>query len=136
LWASAKLRDLLPDSDRQAILAEIWKKQQPDGGWTLESLGPWKQREKAPPQTGSNAYATALISYVVEQAGVKRSDVGLTRALGWLKTHQDSQTGFWAAESMNHKHDAGSMPEKFMSDAATGYATAALLAAGEQIGTH
>src|SRR5580658_4211065 len=27
LWASAKLRDLLPESDRQAILAEIWKKQ-------------------------------------------------------------------------------------------------------------
>lgn len=46
LWASAKLRDLLPDSDRQSILAEIWRKQQPDGGWTLESLGQWKHREK------------------------------------------------------------------------------------------
>jgi hypothetical protein len=31
---------------------------------------------------------------------------------------------------MNHKHSAyGSMPEKFRSDAATGYATSALLAA-------
>jgi len=136
LWASAKLRDLLQDGDRQAILAEIWKKQQPDGGWTLESLGQWKHRDPAPVQTGSNSYATALVTFVVEQAGVKRSDAGLTRAIGWLKTHQDAQTGNWRAESMNHKHEAGSMPELFMSDAATGYATAALLAAGEQVGTH
>ncbi len=33
---------------------------------------------------------------------------------------------------MNHKHAAGTIPEKFMSDAATGYATAALLAAGDE----
>ena len=34
---------------------------------------------------------------------------------------------------MNHKHAAyGTMAEKFMSDAATGYATAALLAAGDE----
>ena len=33
---------------------------------------------------------------------------------------------------MNHKHAAGTMPEKFMSDAATGYATAALFAAGNE----
>jgi hypothetical protein len=33
---------------------------------------------------------------------------------------------------MNHKHEAGSVPEKFMSDAATGYATAALLGARDE----
>lgn len=135
LWASAKLRDLLPDADRQAILAEIWRKQQPDGGWTLESLGQWKQREKAPPSKGSNSYATALVTFVVEQAGIGRSNANLTRALGWLETHQDPKIGYWFADSMNHKHEAGSMPERFMSDAATGYATAALLAASEQVGT-
>jgi hypothetical protein len=32
---------------------------------------------------------------------------------------------------MNHRHQAGELPEKFISDAATGYATAALLAAGD-----
>jgi len=136
LMASAKMRDLLPEADKQAILDEVWKKQQADGGWTLESLGQWKKRDQAPRASGSNSYATALVTFVVEQAGVKRSDAGLTRAIGWLKTHQDAQTGNWRAESMNHKHEAGSMPELFMSDAATGYATAALLAAGEQVGTH
>jgi len=128
LWASSKLRDLLPESTRQEILSDLWRQQQADGGWTIQSFGPWKQREAAPPSNGSNAYATALAAYTVEQAGVSPSQPTLSRALGWLKTHQNQQ-GYWWADSMNHKHDAGTVPEKFMSDAATGYATAALLAA-------
>jgi len=129
LMASAKLRDLLPEADKQAILDEIWKKQQPDGGWTLESLGQWKKREKAPLNSGSNSYATAVVAYAVEQVGAGHSDAALARGLAWLKTHQDTQSGRWSADSMNHPHDSGTMPALFMSDAATGYATAALLAA-------
>ena len=129
LWASAKLHDLLPESDRQAIVDEVWKKQQPDGGWTLESLGHWKKRADAPPTSGSNSYATAVVTFMIEQAGVGHTEAGIARGLAWLRTHQDAQTGRWPADSMNHPHDAGSMPALFMSDAATGYATAALLAA-------
>jgi squalene-hopene/tetraprenyl-beta-curcumene cyclase len=134
LMASAKLRDLLPDADRQAILDDVWKKQQPDGGWTLESLGQWKKRENAPPNNGSNAYATAVVAYAVVQVGAghsdaAHSDANLARGLAWLRTHQDQESGKWSADSMNHPHDAGTMPALFMSDAATGYATAALLAA-------
>jgi hypothetical protein len=129
LMASAKMRDLIPESDRQAILAEVWKKQQADGGWTLESLGQWKKREKAPAASGSNSYATAVVAYAVEQAGVGHSEAGLARGLAWLRSHQDHESGSWTADSMNHPHDSGSMPALFMSDAATGYATAALLAA-------
>jgi squalene-hopene/tetraprenyl-beta-curcumene cyclase len=135
LWASAKMHDLLPEASRKAILDEIWRKQEPDGGWTLESMGPWKKRPAATPASGSNSYATALVAFTVQQAGVRSSDPGLTRALGWLKTHQDTQTGNWVAESMNHTHSThGPMAEKFMSDAATGYATAALLAADDHAG--
>jgi squalene-hopene/tetraprenyl-beta-curcumene cyclase len=132
LWASAKLRDLLPDTDKQAILNELWRKQESDGGWTIASLGQWKQRAKAPVAAGSNSYATALVTYATEQAGVQRAQAGLAKALAWLRTHQDTHGGYWAAESMNHKHDPGTVPEKFMSDAATGYAVAALLAAGDE----
>lgn len=130
LWASGKLRGSLSESDQQAILDEVLKKQQPDGGWTLESLGQWKKRAEAPPTSGSNAYATALVTFTIEQAGVGHSSgAALARGLAWLKTHQDAQSGRWSADSMNHPHKAGSMPALFMSDAATGYATAALLAA-------
>jgi len=131
LWASSKLHDLLPASDKQAILAELKRKQEADGGWTLEAMGPWQMHEKAPVSVGSNAYLTALAAFTMEQAGVKTSDPVLSRALAWLRTHQEPG-GFWAAESMNHKHASGTIPEKFMTDAATGYAVAALLDAGDE----
>jgi squalene-hopene/tetraprenyl-beta-curcumene cyclase len=134
LWASSKLQGLLPDGDKQAILSELWSQQQPDGGWSIQSLGQWKKREAAPATatTASNAYATALVAFAAEQAGVQPSQANLSKALAWLRTHQDPKAGNWAADSMNHKHEVGTVPEKFMSDAATGYATAALLAAGDE----
>jgi hypothetical protein len=128
LWASSKVHGLLTEPDKQAILEEVWKKQESDGGWTLESLGQFKKREAAPPTTGSNSYATAVVAFTVGQAGLGNSE-GYARGLAWLKSHQDTQSGRWLADSMNHKHDPGSMTSMFMSDAATGYATAALLAA-------
>jgi hypothetical protein len=132
LWASSKLQDLLPGTDRQAILDELWRKQEADGGWTIQSAGQWKKRDAAVPAVGSNSYITALAAFTTQQAGVPPSQAGLSKALAWLRAHQDTQKGYWTADSMNHKHQAGTMPEKFMSDAATGYATAALLAAGSE----
>jgi squalene-hopene/tetraprenyl-beta-curcumene cyclase len=134
LWASSKMPNLLPASDKRAILDEVWQKQQPDGGWALDSLGPWQKREQAPPSNGSNSYATALVAFTAQQAGVRPSDAHMSRALAWLRSHQDA-SGKWPAESMNHPHEAGSMPVLFMTDAATGYATLALLG-NEQHSTH
>jgi len=132
LWASAKLAGLLSEADKKAILDELWSKQEADGGWTMQSFGQWKKREAAAVSVGSNSYITALAAYATEQAGVQPSQPGLSKALAWLGTHQDA-SGAWIADSMNHKHSAyGPIPEKFMSDAATGYATAALLGAGDQ----
>lgn len=132
LWASSKLHGLLSDADRKAILQELWSKQEADGGFAVESFGNWKKREAAAPAVGSNAYLTALAAFAAEQAGVSPSQPGLAKALGWLGKHQDS-SGAWIADSMNHRHSAyGPIPEKFMSDAATGYATAALLGAGDE----
>ena len=130
LWASEKLHGLLTESERHAILDEVWRKQEADGGWALASLGPWKKRADAPPSSGSNSYATAVVALAVQQAGVGSAESRLARGLAWLGIHQDPHTGRWFADSMNHPHEAGSMPALFMSDAATGYATAALLAAG------
>jgi squalene-hopene/tetraprenyl-beta-curcumene cyclase len=133
LWASSKLHGLLTPADQQAILNDLWSKQEADGGWTMDSFGQWKKREAAAPAVGSNTYVTALAAFTTEQAGVQPSQTGLAKALAWLSAHQDPQTGSWACDSMNHRHSAyGPMPEKFMTDAATGYATAALLAAGDE----
>jgi len=130
LWAAAKLPGLLPDATCKAIAAEVWRKQQPDGGWTLEALGPWKQHKDAPPAEGSNAYATAIAAFTLQQSGVARSSPAMAKALAWLRSHQDPKLGVWAAESMNKPHKADSMPARFMQDAATGYAALALLGDG------
>lgn len=127
LWAAAKLPGLLPDAACKSIVADAWQGQQADGGWTLQSLGPWKQHKDAPPAEGSNAYATAIVAFALQQSGVARSQPAMANALEWLRSHQDPKLGVWAAESMNHHHKADSMPARFMQDAATGYAALALL---------
>jgi|SRR5579863_7959960 len=131
LWASAKLHHLLPKEERQAIIDDVQQKQEADGGWALASLGEWKKRPEAPPASGSNCYATGLVAFTLQEAGVRRPDPGLTRALAWLKSHQDRESGSWAADSMNHPHDAGSIPAGFMRDAATGFASLALIDGGQ-----
>ncbi len=106
---------------------ELTRKQSPDGGWPMEALGPFAEHPKAPPAQGSNSYATGLAAFAMEKAGVDRSNPALVRALGWLRSHQDKEHGYWAASSMNKTHPPEYMPALFMRDAATGFATLALL---------
>ena len=109
------------------MLRQLWAAQSPDGGWTTAALGPWSKHDDAPPDAGSNAYATAWAAFTARQSGVGCTDTGLQRAMDWLKRHQDPATGAWTAVSMNKVYPAGSMQSKFMTDAASGYATAALI---------
>ena len=117
LWA-------MPDLVSGHLLDEALKKQQPDGGWTMESLGPWKRPTRS---SGSDAYATGLVTYTLLK-GHKSSKLRLAGALNWLNLHQNEQ-GYWAATSMNKEYPADSMMVKFMQDAATGFAALALLEA-------
>jgi squalene-hopene/tetraprenyl-beta-curcumene cyclase len=127
MWAATKMPDLLPAAARRSIVDELWKQQQSDGGWTLASLGPFKVHEKAVRQEGTNAYATALVAFVLQRSDIANPKLG--KALTWLKAHQDPEDGSWAAQSMNKQYPAGSMESKFMRDAATAYASMALLEA-------
>jgi len=126
LWASAKLPDSLPQAARQKTIDEVLSRQNTDGGWTIQSLGPWEEHAGAKPSAGSNSYATALVSFTLGVAGVPRSTASLERAIRWLESHQDRQTGYWAADSMNKVYPAGSMEEGFMRDTATAFASMAL----------
>jgi hypothetical protein len=112
---------------KRAIVDEVLKKQQRDGGWSLDALGPWSEHPSAPAsldRAGSNSYATAFTAYVLREAraGGARTDA----ALAWLRSHQDRTTGAWPAASMNKTYPPGSMEEKFLQDAATGFAAAVL----------
>jgi len=118
IWAG-----VAPGNARKSSLDELWRKQSEDGSWTLDALGPWMKHEKAAPSTGAGAYATAFTAAALRQADI--AGPGLTRALGWLKTHQDPK-GYWDAASMNKVYPPDSMMSGFMRDAATAYAVVAL----------
>lgn len=129
LWASAKFPAALPKPARKAIVNETWKKQQPDGSWTIEALGPWTEHPAAAPSTGGSTYATAVGAFTLTKAGVRRSDPRLARALDWLRSRQDPKSGAWPAESMNKRYEPGSMQAGFMQDAATAFSALALVEA-------
>ena len=66
-------------------------------------------------------------AFVLQRAGIARSHPGLTKVLRWLASHQDRQFGYWTADSMNKRYPDDSMQVRFLQDAATGFATLALL---------
>lgn len=123
-------RSFIPDTLRRMITADALGRQQPDGGWTIESLGPWTSHADAPPSSGSHAYATAFTAVALLRGGVAASDARLAKALTWLQSHQDPATGAWFAVSMNKRYPEGSMESRFMQDAATSFASLALIEAG------
>lgn len=127
VWASTKLPGVLSVVDRKAIVDKVMASQQPDGGWALDAIGPWKAHASAPPSAGSNSYATAVVAFTVQQAGISRKSPNMNRALSWLRSHQDPKGGFWDAQSMNKQYEPDSMPKLFMRDAATSFASLALV---------
>ena len=123
-------RSFIADPVRQSITSDAFATQQADGGWTIESLGPWMAHADAPPASGSNAYATAFTAFALLRGGVAASEPRLVKALTWLQSHQDPKTGAWPAMSMNKRYPEGSMESRFMQDAATAFASLALIEAG------
>jgi squalene-hopene/tetraprenyl-beta-curcumene cyclase len=131
LWASTRWREAMTPPARRAMIDEVIHKQEPDGGWALESLGPWAAHPDAPVSSGSNSYATAFTTYVLQHAGRTPARPELGRAFTWLKAHQDRQSGAWPAASMNKRYPIGSMEERFLQDAATAFAALTLIDAGQ-----
>jgi squalene-hopene/tetraprenyl-beta-curcumene cyclase len=132
LWASSRVPGTLTAGGRQEIVDSLLAKLQADGGWSLASLGQWKRIDATPIDSASDGYATGVVAYALEQAGVSPGDARLTKALRWLVQHQDRATGMWTASSLNKRRDPASDIGKFMSDAATAYAVLALTKARAQ----
>ena len=149
LLAATRLPDLLTKPQRKALLAELQGRQRDDGGWALESLGPWRWSKAATAQRApgkldaallaqSDGYATGLIVHTLRQTGLPVTHPAVSKGLRWLKAKQHKvQVGeqtwsAWRAHSLNfdreHGGDKGEPWRRmFMSDSATAFAVLALV---------
>jgi hypothetical protein len=127
LWASTKLPDLLSPAAQASLINEALEKQQADGGFSLTAfVGGWKRHDDTPLETRSDGYATGVVAYVLQEAGVPRTDPHMQKALAWLEHNQEKSDGRWLAYSLNKQRVLDSDVGRFMSDAATAYAVLAL----------
>ena len=150
LLASTRIPELLTDADRDVLVAELQRRQRVDGGWSLEELGLWRwNRTTAPFQSPgtrdsslvaqSDGYATGLIVYALRKAGLSAEHPIVKEGLRWLRANQlpvrvgDREWPAWRAYSLNYDREHGgprgeAWRRLFMSDAATAFASLALLA--------
>ena len=127
LWASTRLPGLLSAAERDGIVGDALSRQQTDGGFSMSSfVGNWKRKDNTPLETRSDGYATGMVAFVLEEAGVRAGDPHIQASLAWLEKNQEPGDGRWLAYSLNKQRDLSSDVGKFMSDAATAYAVMAL----------
>ena len=124
LWASSRAPDLLSGEAKKVLIETVHGLQQPDGGWRTMGLDSIERSDHSPEPAASDGYATGLVVMALDAAGAH--DAALASGVTWLKDHQHAD-GTWDAWSMNKQREPSSVASAFMSDAATGYATMALL---------
>ena len=125
LWAGSELRGLVNPTDDNTILKDLERLQNEDGGWSLAALRGWEGREEYVPPTKSDGYATGLVAFVLQRAGVSKEQENVVRALDWL-AHGQATDGRWPSTSLNRERDPESERGLIMSDAATAFAVLAL----------
>jgi squalene-hopene/tetraprenyl-beta-curcumene cyclase len=149
LLASMQVHDVLTGAQRDALISELQGRQRIDGGWAMESLGPWRWSQTAAPFRApgtpdasllaqSDGYATGLIVYTLRQVGVPVSHPAVSKGLQWLRANQqhvhvnDQAWPAWRAHSLNVDREHGGKKGEpwrrmFMSDSATAFAVLALV---------
>jgi squalene-hopene/tetraprenyl-beta-curcumene cyclase len=122
MWADSYGTGLLTTAQRETAIDKLLALQQPDGGWSLATLGNWQRGDGSEQDTSlSDGYGTGFVVFVLRQAGIAADDARLQRGVSWLKQHQ-RDSGRWYSRSLNKdsKH--------FISHAGTAFAVMAIRA--------
>jgi squalene-hopene/tetraprenyl-beta-curcumene cyclase len=114
--------DLVSREEREAAIAMLWRKQQPDGGWSTRRMSdllrwrlevhppterqPWKEAmdpkvvalirnlpDAANPE--SDPYMTAFAIVLLRESGVPASDTRIRHGIAWLKETQRVSGRWW-----------------------------------------
>jgi squalene-hopene/tetraprenyl-beta-curcumene cyclase len=114
--------ELVSKEEREAAIAMLWRKQQPDGGWSTRRMSdllqwrvevhppterqPWKEAmdpmvvkliqnlpDAANP--GSDPYMTAFAIVLLRESGVPASDKRIQSGIAWLKESQRVSGRWW-----------------------------------------
>ena len=133
LWASTRLPGVVDPERRQALVAEVLRAQNPDGGWSLSALMTKSGKSKLS-YPESDGYATGLVTMLLKQTAIPGAAPQVQRGLTWLMRNQQGHggswirghEGFWVARSLNKWRTPWSNVGRFMSDAATAYAVLSL----------
>ena len=121
LWASVRTSGLLSSAEADRIRADLVRRQNADGGWTLPALGRWPRLDGAPndPNGPSDGYATGLVTLALCESGHGASRP-VARALTCLDRNQ-RVSGRWYTRSLYSDRFQG-----YLSNMATAYAMMAL----------
>jgi squalene-hopene/tetraprenyl-beta-curcumene cyclase len=97
--------------------------QQPDGGWSLASLGSYKLKDGKlnAKDAVSDGYGTGFVIYILRQAGVSADHDRIKKGVAWLQTNQRAGGG-WFTRSLTDDH------WNFLTHAGSAYAVMALAA--------
>src|SRR5262245_47016358 len=114
--------ELVSKREREAAIAMLWRKQQPDGGWSTRRMSdllkwrvevhpptprqPWKdamdptvvkliQNLPDAANPGSDPYMTAFAIVLLRESGVPASDQRIQRGITWLKENQRVSGRWW-----------------------------------------
>jgi len=118
LQLAALLPELVPQPERDAAIAMLWRWQHPDGGWSTRSMSPvMKWHEAVDAETvamlaaepdaaspASDAYMTAFAIVLLRESGVPTSDPRIQKGVTWLKQSQRVSGRWWMKSLYRDTH--------------------------------
>src|SRR5262245_19835478 len=93
LWASLHVDGLMTAAERAATVQSLLAMQGKDGGWSFSALSTRPTPAEAK-KFHSDGYGTALVIYVLRQAGVSATRPEIARGVAWLQGNQRA-SGRW-----------------------------------------